>query len=232
MSTTENSRGGSTTQSVTRSVQRAVQRAGGSENMQSLSDGNVSVPSESAGNSGYAPQGSSTSSRNVRRVQAERSQDMTVDTEVEMTNQSRVSQNVSGRTVNGQSVSRASGNVSFGDTGASASVSGGDTNIPTAGHAPSRLQRNTVKRSQTAEVEQSTVIETTNDTRVRNNTSEVVRSVANGTAQSQGHTLNGTANLSGEHVNLADEKNHKSEVSDKGESGNTLRKRPLRPKKQ
>ena len=231
MGTTESSRGGSTTQSVTRSVQRA----GGSENMQSLSDGNVSGSGESTGNGGYAPQGSSTSSRNVRRVQAERSQDVTEDTEVEMTNQSRVSQNVSGRTVNGQSVSQASGNVSFGDTGASALAPGGDTNIPTAGHAPSRLQRNTVKRSQTAEIEQSTVIETANDTRVRNNTREVVRgqaSVTNGAAQSQRHTLNGTANLSGEHVNLADEKNRKPDVGDKGDSGNTLRKRPLRPKKQ
>lgn len=217
--TTESSRGGSTTQSVTRSVQRA----GGSENMQSLSDGNASVPSENAGSGSYVPQGSSGSSRNVRRVQAERSQDTTEDTEVEMTNQSRVSQNVSGRTVNGQSVSQASGNVSFGDTGASAPATGGDANIPTAGHAPSRLQRNTVRRSQTAEIEQSTVIETTNDTRVRNNTREVVRG--------QGHTLNGTANLSSEHVNLADEKNHKSDVGDKGDSGNTLRKRPLRPKK-
>lgn len=228
--TTESSRGGSTTQSVTRSVQRA----GGSENMQSLSDGNASVPSENAGSGSYVPQGSSGSSRNVRRVQAERSQDTTEDTEVEMTNQSRVSQNVSGRTVNGQSVSQASGNVSFGDTGASAPAPGGDTNIPTAGHAPSRLQRNTVKRSQTAEIEQSTVIETANDTRVRNNTREVVRgqaSVTNGAARSQGHTLNGTANLSSEHVNLADEKNHKSDVGDKGDSGNTLRKRPLRPKK-
>ena len=228
--TTESSRGGSTTQSVTRSVQRA----GGSENMQSLSDGNASVPSENAGSGSYVPQGSSGSSRNVRRVQAERSQDTTEDTEVEMTNQSRVSQNVSGRTVNGQSVSQASGNVSFGDTGASAPAPGGDTNIPTAGHAPSRLQRNTVKRSQTAEIEQSTVIETANDTRVRNNTREVVRgqaSVTNGAARSQGHTLNGTANLSSEHVNLVDEKNHKSDVGDKGDSGNTLRKRPLRPKK-
>lgn len=229
--TTESSRGGSTTQSTTRSVQRA----GGSENMQSLSDGNVSGVGESAGSGSYVPQGSSGSSRNVRRVQAERSQDMTVDTEVEMTNQSRVSQNVSGRTVNGQSVSQASGNVSFGDTGASASVSGGDTNIPTAGHAPSRLQRNTVKRSQTAEIEQSTVIETTNDTRVRNNTQEVVRgqaSVTGGTVQSQGHSVSGTANLSSERVNLADEKNRKPDVGDKGDSGNTLRKRPLRPKKQ
>lgn len=230
VSTTESSRGGSTTQSTTRSVQRA----GGSENMQSLSDGNVSGVGESAGSGSYVPQGSSGSSRNVRRVQAERSQDMTVDTEVEMTNQSRVSQNVSGRTVNGQSVSQASGNVSFGDTGASASVSGGDTNIPTAGHAPSRLQRNTVKRSQTAEIEQSTVIETTNDTRVRNNTSEVVRgqaSVTGGTAQSQRYGADGMANLSGERVNLADEKNRKSDANDKGDSGNTLRKRPLRPKK-
>lgn len=230
VSTTESSRGGSTTQSVTRSVQRA----GGSENMQSLSDGNASGVGESAGSGSYVPQGSSGSSRNVRRVQAERSQDTTEDTEVEMTNQSRVSQNVSGRTVNGQSVSQASGNVSFGDTGASVPAPGGDTNIPTAGHAPSRLQRNTVKRSQTAEIEQSTVIETTNDTRVRNNTQEVVRgqaSVTNGTAQSQGHTLNGTANLSSERVNLADEKNRKPEMSDKGDSGNTLRKRPLRPKK-
>ena len=229
--TTESSRGGSTTQSVTRSVQRA----GGSENMQSLSDGNVSVPSESTGNNGYTPQGSSTSSRNARRVQAERSHDMTVDTEVEMTNQSRVSQNVSGRTVNGQSVSQASGNVSFGDTGASVPAPGGDTNIPTAGHAPSRLQRNTVKRSQTAEIEQSTVIETTSDTRVRNNTSEVVRgqaSVTGGTVQGQGHSVSGTANLSSERVNLADEKNRKPDVGDKGDSGNTLRKRPLRPKKQ
>lgn len=228
--TTESSRGGSTTQSVTRSVSRAT----GSENMQSLSDGNVSVPSESTGNGGYAPQGSSTSSRNVRRVQAERSQDTTEDTEVEMTNQSRVNQNISGRTVNGQSVSQASGNVSFGDASVSVPVPGGEANIPTAGHAPSRLQRNTVRRNQTAEVEQSTVIETTNDTRVRNNTSEVVRgqaSVTNGTAQSQGHTLNGTANLSSARVNLADEKNRKPEMSDKGDSGNTLRKRPLRPKK-
>ena len=203
--------------------------------MQSLSDGNVSVPSESTGNGGYAPQGSSASSRNVRRVQAERSQNVTEDTEVEMTNQSRVSQNISGRTVNGQSVSQASGNVSFGDTGASVPTPGGDTNIPTAGHAPSRLQRNTVKRSQTAEVEQSTVIETTSDTRVRNNTSEVVRgqaSVTGGTVQSQGHSVSGTANLSSERVNLADEKNRKPDVGDKGDSGNTLRKRPLRPKKQ
>lgn len=230
VSRAESSRGGSTTQSATRSVNRATDTA----NMQSLSDGNVSGSGESTGNGGFVPQGSSASSRNVRRVQAERSQDVTEDTEVEMTNQSRVSQNVSGRTVNGQSVSQASGNVSFGDAGASAPVSGGDTNIPTAGHAPSRLQRNTVRRNQTAEIEQSTVIETTNDARVRNNTQEVVRgqvSVTNGAAQSQGHTLNGTANLSGEHVNLADEKNHKSDVSDKGDSGNTLRKRPLRPKK-
>ena len=228
--TTESSRGGSTTQSVTRSVQRA----GGSENMQSLSDGNVSVPSESTGNGGYAPQGSSTSSRNVRRVQAERSQDVTEDTEVEMTNQSRVNQNISGRTVNGQSVSQASGNVSFGDVSVSAPVPGGEANIPTAGHAPSRLQRNTVKRSQTAEIEQSTVIETTNDTRVRNNTQGVVRgqaSVTSGVTQSQGHTLNGTANLSSERVNLAGERNRKPDVSNKGDSGNTLRKRPLRPKK-
>ena len=224
------SKSGSTTQSVTRSVQRA----GGSENMQSLSDGNASVPSENAGNNGYTPQGSSASSRNVRRVQAERSQDVTEDTEVEMTNQSRVSHNVSGRTVNGQSVSQASGNVSFGDAGASASYSGGDTNIPTAGHAPSRLQRNTVRRNQTAEIEQSTVIETTNDTRVRNNTQEVVRgqaSVTNGTVQSQGYSVSGTANLSRARVNLADERNRKPEMSDKGDSGNTLRKRPLRPKK-
>ena len=222
--TTESSRGGSTTQSATRSVSRATDTA----NMQSLSDGNVSVPSESTGNGGYAPQGSSTSSRNVRRVQAERSQDVTEDTEVEMTNRSRVSHNVSGRTVNGQSVSQASGNVSFGDAGVSAPVSGGDVNVPSAGHAPSRLQRNTVRRSQTAE------IETTNDTRVRNNTHEVIRgqaSVTNGAAQSQGHTLNGTANLSSERVNLAGEKNRKPEMSDKGDSGNTLRKRPLRPKK-
>lgn len=231
VSTTESSRGGSTTQSTTRSVQRA----GGSENMQSLADGNASVPSESAGSGSYVPQGSSGSSRNVRRVQAERSQDMTVDTEVEMTNQSRVSQNVSGRTVNGQSVSQASGNVSFGDTGVSVPAPGGDTNIPTAGHAPSRLQRNTVKRSQTAEIEQSTAIETTNDTRVRNNTQEVVRgqaSVTGGTVQSQGHSVSGTANLSSARVNLADERNRKLDVNDKGDSGNTLRKRPLRPKKQ
>ena len=230
VSTTESSRGGSTTQSVTRSVQRA----GGSENMQSLSDGNASGVGESAGSGSYVPQGSSTSSRTARRVQAERSQDMTVDTEVEMTNQSRVSQNVSGRTVNGQSVSQASGNVSFGDASVSAPVPGGEANIPTAGHAPSRLQRNTVRRSQTAEIEQSTVIETTNDTRVRNNTSEVVRgqaSVTSGIAQSQGHTLNGTANLSSERVNLAGERNRKPDVSNKGDSGNTLRKRPLRPKK-
>lgn len=231
--TTESSRGGSTTQSATRSVNRATDTV----NMQSLSDGNVSGSGESTGSfgNGYAQQGSSTSSRNVRRVQAERSQDVTEDTEVEMTNQSRVSQNISGRTVNGQSVSQASGNVSFGDAGASASYSGGDTNIPTAGHAPSRLQRNTVKRSQTAEIEQSTVIETTNDTRVRNNTQEVVRgqaSVTGGTVQSQGHSVSGTANLSSERVNLADEKNRKPDVGDKGDSGNTLRKRPLRPKKQ
>ena len=230
VSTTESSRGGSTTQSATRSVNRATDTV----NMQSLSDGNVSVPSESTGNGGYAPQGSSTSSRNVRRVQAERSQDVTEDTEVEMTNQSRVNQNISGRTVNGQSVSQASGNVSFGDASVSAPVTGGDANIPTAGHAPSRLQRNTVRRSQTAEIEQSTVIETTNDMRVRNNTQEVVRgqaSVTNGAVQSQGHSVSGTANLSGERVNLADEKNHKSDANDKGDSGNTLRKRPLRPKK-
>lgn len=230
VSTVESSRGGSTTQSATKSVRQATDTA----NMQSLSDGNVSVPSESTGNGGYAPQGSSTSSRNVRRVRAERSQDVTEDTEVEMTNQSRVNQNISGRTVNGQSVSQASGNVSFGDTGASVPAPGGDTNIPTAGHAPSRLQRNTVKRSQTAEIEQSTVIETTNDTRVRNNTQEVVRgqaSVTGGTVQSQGHSVSGTANLSSERVNLADEKNRKSDANDKGDSGNTLRKRPLRPKK-
>ena len=230
VSRAESSRGGSTIQSATRSVSRATDTA----NMQSLSDGNVSVPSESTGNGGYAPQGSSTSSRNVRRVQAERSQDVTEDTEVEMTNQSRVSQNVSGRTVNGQSVSQASGNVSFGDASVSAPVTGGDVNVPSAGHAPSRLQRNTVRRNQTAEIEQSTVIETTSDTRVRNNTSEVVRgqaSVTSGVTQSQGHTLNGTANLSSERVNLADEKNRKPDVGDKGDSGNTLRKRPLRPKK-
>jgi hypothetical protein len=230
VSTNESSRGGSTTQSATRSVRQATDTV----NMQSLSDGNASVPSESTGNGGYAPQGSSTSSRNVRRVQAERSQDVTEDTEVEMTNQSRVNQNISGRTLNGQSVSQASGNVSFGDASVSAPVSGGDVNVPSAGHAPSRLQRNTVKRSQTAEIEQSTVIETTNDTRVRNNTSEVVwgqASVTGGTVQSQGHSVSGTANLSGEHVNLADEKNRKSDVNDKGDSGNTLRKRPLRPKK-
>ena len=230
VSRAESSRGGSTTQSATRSVSRATDTA----NMQSLSDGNVSVPSENAGNGGYTPQGSSGSSRNVRRVQAERSQDMTVDTEVEMTNQSRVSQNVSGRTVNGQSVSQASGNVSFGNADTSASYSGGDTNIPTAGHAPSCLQRNTVRRSQTAEIEQSTVIETTNDTRVRNNTQEVVRGqalVTNGTAQSQGHIAKDTANLSSARVNLADERNRKPEMSNKGDSGNTLRKRPLRPKK-
>ena len=232
VSTTESSRGGSTTQSATRSVSRATDTA----NMQSLSDDNVSGSGESTGSfgNGYAQQGSSTSSRNVRRVQAERSQDVTEDTEVEMTNQSRVSQNVSGRTVNGQSVSQASGNVSFGDASVSAPATGGDANIPTAGHAPSRLQRNTVRRSQTAEIEQSTVIETTNDTRVRNNTQEVVRgqaSVTNGTAQSQGHSVSGTANLSSERVNLADERNRKPEMSDKGDSGNTLRKRPLRPKK-
>ena len=230
-STTESSKSGSTTQSATRSVSRATDTA----NMQSLSDGNVSGSGESTGNGGYAPQGSSTSSRNVRRVQAERSQDVTEDTEVEMTNQSRVNQNISGRTVNGQSVSQASGNVSFGDASVSAPVPGGEANIPTAGHAPSRLQRNTVRRNQTAEVEQSTVIETTNDTRVRNNTSEVVRgqaSVMNGIAQSQRYGADGTANLSGERVNLADEKNRKSDVGDKGDSGNTLRKRPLRPKKQ
>ena len=226
------SRGGSTTQSATRSVNRATDTV----NMQSLSDGNVSRSGESTGSfgNGYAQQGSSTSSRNVRRVQAERSQDVTEDTEVEMTNQNRVNKNISGRTVNGQSVSQASGNVSFGDAGVSAPVSGGDTNIPTAGHAPSRLQRNTVRRSQTAEIEQSTVIETTNDTRVRNNTQEVVRgqaSVTNGTAQSQGHIAKDTANLSSARVNLADERNRKPEMSDKGDSGNTLRKRPLRPKK-
>lgn len=228
--TTESSRSGSTAQSVTRSVSRAT----GSENMQSLSDGNVSGSGESIGNGGFVPQGSSGSSRNVRRVQAERSQDVTEDTEVEMTNQSRVNQNISGRTVNGQSVSQASGNVSFGDASVSAPVPGGEANIPTAGHAPSRLQRNTVRRNQTAEVEQSTVIETTNDTRVRNNTSEVVRgqaSVTSGVTQSQGHTLNGTANLSSERVNFAGERNRKPDVSNKGDSGNTLRKRPLRPKK-
>ena len=230
VSRAESSRGGSTTQSATRSVSRATDTA----NMQSLSDGNVSGSGESTGNGGFVSQGSSTSSRNVRRVQAERSHDITEDTEVEMTNQSRVSQNVSGRTVNGQSVSQASGNVSFGDTGVSASYSGGDVNVPSAGHAPSRLQRNTARRNQTAEIEQSTVIETTNDTRVRNNTQEVVRgqaTVTSGVTQSQGHTLNGTANLSSERVNLADEKNRKPDVGDKGDSGNTLRKRPLRPKK-
>lgn len=230
VNTAESSRGGSTTQSATRSANRAT----GSENMQSLSDGNVSGSGESTGNGGYAPQGSSTSSRNVRRVQAERSQNVTEDTEVEMTNQSRVNQNISGRTVNGQSVSQASGNVSFGDASVSAFATGGDANIPTAGHAPSRLQRNTVRRSQTAEIEQSTVIETTNDTRVRNNTQEVVRGqalVTNGTAQSQGHIAKDTANLSSVRVNLADERNRKPDVGDKGDSGNTLRKRPLRPKK-
>lgn len=230
VSRAESSRGGSTTQSATRSVSRATDTV----NMQSLSDGNVSVPSESTGNGGYAPQGSSTSSRNVRRVQAERSQDVTEDIEVEMTNQSRVNQNISGRTVNGQSVSQASGNVSSRDAGVSTPVSGGDVNVPSAGHAPSRLQRNTVRRSQTAEIEQSTVIETTNDTRVRNNTQEVVRGqalVTNGTAQSQGHIAKDTANLSSARVNLADERNRKPEMSDKGDSGNTLRKRPLRPKK-
>ena len=233
VSTTESSRSGSTTQSATRSVSRATDAA----NMQSLSDGNVSGSGESTGGfgNGYAQQGSSGSSRNVRRVQAERSQDVTEDTEVEMTNQSRVNQNISGRTVNGQSVSQASGNVSFGDAGTSASYSGGEANVPTAGHAPSRLQRNTVRRNQTAEVEQSTVIETTNDTRVRNNTQEVVRgqaSVMNGIAQSQRYGADGTANLSSERVNLADERNRKPDVGDKGDSGNTLRKRPLRPKKQ